>query len=52
MAAFRKQIEQNAVSVNDQKITDTAAALNADQFGADGILLKKGKKGFCRIVIK
>lgn len=48
----RKQIEQNAVSVNDQKITDTAAALNADQFGADGILLKKGKKGFCRIVIK
>ena len=48
----RKQIEQNAVSVNDQKITDTAAALNADQFGTDGILLKKGKKGFCRIVIK
>ena len=48
----RKQIEQNAVSVNDQKISDTAAALDAEQFEADGILLKKGKKGFCRIVIK
>ena len=48
----RKQIEQNAVSVNDQKITDTAAALSAEQFETDGILLKKGKKGFCRIIIK
>ena len=42
----RKQIEQNAVSVNDQKITDPAASLSLDQFGTDGILLKKGKKGF------
>ena len=48
----RKQIEQNAVSVNDQKIVDPAAVLNRDQFGNEGILLKKGKKGFCRIVIK
>ena len=48
----RKQIEQNAVSVNDQKITDTGAVLMRDQFGKEGILLKKGKKGFCRILIK
>ena len=48
----RKQIEQNAVSVNDTKITDTAAVLSAAQAGDSGILLKKGKKGFCRILIK
>ena len=48
----RKQIEQNAVSVNDQKITDTAAVLTPDLCAGDGALLKKGKKGFCRIVIR
>ena len=47
----RKQIEQNAVSVNDVKITDPAAVLSKDQLGEDGAMLKKGKKGFCRIVV-
>ena len=47
----RKQIEQNAVSVNDIKISDPAAVLTADQLGKDGALLKKGKKGFCRILV-
>ena len=48
----RKQIEQNAVSINDQKVTDPAAAVSRDQIGDDGAMLKKGKKGFCRIVIR
>ena len=48
----RKQIEQNAVSVNDVKITDTASSLTAGQIGECGALLKKGKKGFCRILIQ
>ena len=48
----RKQIEQNAVSVNEQKITDTAFTLSSDQIGDQGALLKKGKKGFCRIVVR
>ena len=47
----RKQIEQNAVSINDKKITDTSATLSFDQL-KDSILLKKGKKGFCRIILK
>ena len=47
----RKQIEQNAVSIYDQKITDTSATLSIDQL-KDSILLKKGKKGFCRIILK
>ena len=48
----RKQIEQNAVSINDQKITDTAYVMTSEQIGNDGAMLKKGKKGFYRIVIK
>ena len=48
----RKQIEQNAVAVNDQKVTDPSAVLVPEDFGNDGILIRKGKKGFCRVVIK
>ena len=48
----RKQIEQNAVSVNDRKITDPAATVSPDQLGDDGILIKKGKKGFFRVILK
>jgi tyrosyl-tRNA synthetase len=48
----RQQIGQNAVSVNDQKITDPAAVVGRDAIGDDGAMLKKGKKGFCRIVIR
>ena len=47
----RKQIEQNAVSVNDLKISDPAAVLSKEQLGENGKKKKKGKKGFCRIVI-
>ena len=45
----RKQIEQNAVSLGNDKITDPAATIDTNAIGAEGVLLKKGKKGFCRI---
>ena len=48
----RKQIEQNAVSVNDIKMTDPAGLVSRDQIGENGALIKKGKKGFCRIIVK
>ncbi len=47
----RTQIKQNAVSVNEQKITDQQAVISAEEIGADGLLLQKGKKGFCRILL-
>ena len=47
----RKQIEQNAVSVGGDKITDTSAVFTAEQLAGEGVLLKKGKKGFCRVVL-
>ena len=46
----RKQIEQNAVSLNDCKITDPAAVVTIEDLGEKGLLLKKGKKGFCRVI--
>ena len=46
----RKQIEQNAVSLNGEKITDPMAAVIIDQLRA-GAVLKKGKKGICRILL-
>ena len=47
----RKQIEQNAVSLDNEKITDTSAVLLSGSIGGEGVLLKKGKKGFCRVVL-
>ena len=47
----RKQIEQNAVSVGSDRVTDAAAVLTADQLAGEGALIKKGKKGFCRVVL-
>ena len=47
----RKQIEQKAVSINDRKITDPAATLAFDQL-KESVLLKKGKKSFCRVILK
>jgi len=48
----RTQIAQNAVSVNDIKVVDPAAVLTRQQIGTEGVLIKKGKKGFCRILIR
>ncbi len=45
----RKQIEQNAVSVNGEKVSDVQATLALQRLQEGDVLLKKGKKGFCRI---
>ena len=47
----RKQIEQNAVSLAGEKVADPLASVSSDQIGG-GLLLKKGKKGYCRIILK
>ena len=48
----RKQIQQNAVVMNDSKVTDVNLTLTPDMFPAEGILLRKGKKNYCRVVLK
>ncbi len=48
----RRNVEQGGVSVDGEKITDMKAQIAKDSIGEDGIVLKRGKKKFMRIVVK
>ena len=47
----RRNIEQGGVLVNGEKLTDFRAAFAAEQL-REGILLKRGKKSFKRVILK
>ena len=40
------------VSVADEKVTDIKTAYNADSFGTDGLVVKRGKKKFVKVIVK
>ena len=48
----RRAVEQGGVSVADEKVTDIRTAYNADSFGADGLVIKRGKKKFVKVIVK
>lgn len=48
----RRLIEQGGVSVNEQKITDIAATVEAADFKNGALIIRKGKKVFHRAVLK
>ena len=48
----RRAIEQGGVSVNDEKITDIKALYDMNQFDGDGLIVKRGKKNFKKLVLK
>ena len=48
----RRAVQQGGVSVADEKITDIQTTYNADSFGADGLVVKRGKKKFVKIFVK
>ena len=48
----RRAVEQGGVSVADEKVTDIRTAYNADFFGADGLVVKRGKKKFVKVLVK
>ncbi len=48
----RRNVEQGGVSVDGEKITDVKAQIAKDSIGEGGIVLKRGKKKFMRIVVK
>ncbi len=48
----RKMVQAGAVLVGEAKITDTDARIKAEEIGPDGLLLRKGKKGYCKLLIK
>ena len=47
----RRLVQQNSVSVNNEKVTDIAVSYTADDLSGDGLMLKKGKKVFHRVVL-
>lgn len=48
----RRLIQQNGLSVNDEKVTDVNMTVTEDMFGENGMIVKKGKKVYFRICIK
>ena len=48
----RRAVEQGGVSLADEKVTDVKAAYTASDFAGDGLVLKRGKKKFVKILVK
>ena len=48
----RRAVEQGGVSVADAKVTDIKTTYSADSFGADGLVVKRGKKKFVKVLVK
>ena len=47
----RRNIQQGGVSVNDEKVADISASYNADTL-KNGIVIKRGKKNFNKLILK
>lgn len=48
----RRAVEQGGVSVADEKITDIKTMYNAASFGEEGLVVKRGKKKFVKVLVK
>ena len=48
----RRLVQQNGLSVNDNKVTDPNMSITDDLFGENGMIVKKGKKVFHRVIKK
>ena len=48
----RRAVEQGGVSVADEKVTDIRTAYNADSFGADGLVVNRGKNKLVTVNVK
>ena len=48
----RRLVQQNGLSINDVKYTDVNGSVTADMLTDEGMIIKKGKKTFHRVVLK
>ncbi|WP_289284909.1 tyrosine--tRNA ligase [Parablautia intestinalis] len=48
----RRAIEQGGVTFGSDKITDVKAAFGKDAFAGEGVVIKRGKKNFRKLVLK
>ncbi|MDE6814863.1 MAG: tyrosine--tRNA ligase [Lachnospiraceae bacterium] len=47
----RRAIEQGGVTFGEEKVTDVKAAFDRDIFAGEGVVVRRGKKNFRRIVL-
>ena len=47
----RRNIEQGGVFVDDEKVTDIKMTLDIDKLKKDGVIVKKGKKNFIKVIL-
>ncbi len=47
----RRLMQQNGLSVNDEKVTDPATVITADMFNDGAMIVKKGKKVYHKITL-
>ena len=48
----RRAVQQGGVAVDGEKVTDIHAAFKAEDMNGEGLVLKKGKKNFRKVVMK
>lgn len=48
----RRTVQQGGVSVDGEKVTDIHETFGRDKFAGDGIILKRGKKNFRKVIVK
>ena len=48
----RKMVMQGAVAIGDEKVTDIDTLISYEQIGSDGLLLRRGKKNYIRLIMK
>ncbi len=51
-AEARRLVTQGGLTINDEKITDVSRMITDADFGDDGMIVKKGKKSFFKVIKK
>ena len=48
----RRNVQQGGITVADEKVTDIGTKYNLDFFAGDGVVVKRGKKKFVKVIAK
>lgn len=48
----RRNVQQGGVSIDGEKVEDARLQVSRESIGPDGVVLKRGKKKFMRIIVK
>lgn len=51
-AEARRNVEQGGVTIDGEKVNDIKMTVSKDEIGSDGIVIKRGKKKFVKVLLK